>query len=83
METNPTRNHEVEGLIPGLAQWVKGAGIALSCSVGHRCGLDSELLWLSCRPTVVALTRPLALEPPYASGAALKRKIKKKNILFN
>ena len=22
-ETNPTRNHEVEGLIPGLAQWVK------------------------------------------------------------
>ena len=20
---NPTRNHEVEGLIPGLAQWVK------------------------------------------------------------
>ena len=21
--TNPTRNHEVEGSIPGLAQWVK------------------------------------------------------------
>ena len=21
--TNPTRNYEVEGLIPGLAQWVK------------------------------------------------------------
>ena len=21
--TNPTRNHEVEGLIPGLAQWVE------------------------------------------------------------
>ena len=21
--TNPTRNHEVEGLIPGLALWVK------------------------------------------------------------
>ena len=21
--TNPTRNHEVEGLIPALAQWVK------------------------------------------------------------
>ena len=21
--TNPTRNHEVVGLIPGLAQWVK------------------------------------------------------------
>ena len=23
METNPTRNHEVEGLIPGLTQWVE------------------------------------------------------------
>ena len=23
METNPTRNHEVVGSIPGLAQWVK------------------------------------------------------------
>ena len=23
VETNPTRNHKVEGLIPGLAQWVK------------------------------------------------------------
>ena len=23
METNPIRNHEVVGLIPGLAQWVK------------------------------------------------------------
>ena len=22
-ETNPTRKHEVVGLIPGLAQWVK------------------------------------------------------------
>ena len=22
-ETNPIRNHEVEGSIPGLAQWVK------------------------------------------------------------
>ena len=23
VEMNPTRNHEVMGLIPGLAQWVK------------------------------------------------------------
>ena len=23
METNPTRNHEVAGSIPGLTQWVK------------------------------------------------------------
>ena len=26
--TNLTRNHEVSGLIPGLAQWVKESGIA-------------------------------------------------------
>ena len=23
VETNPIRNHEIAGLIPGLAQWVK------------------------------------------------------------
>ena len=26
-ETNPTRNHEVVGSIPGLAQWVKGLAL--------------------------------------------------------
>ena len=35
VETNPTRNHEVAGLIPGLAQWVKDA---VSCDVGRRHG---------------------------------------------
>ena len=45
--TNPTRKHKVASLIPGLAQWVIGSGIAVSCGVG--CldpELDPELLWL-------------------------------------
>ena len=28
--TNPTRNHEVVSVIPGLAQWVKDLGIAVA-----------------------------------------------------
>ena len=28
--TNPTRNHEVAGPIPGLTQWVR-SGSAMSC----------------------------------------------------
>ena len=39
-ETNPTRNHEVVGLIPGLAQWVKDP-VLLRAVVR---GLDPALL---------------------------------------
>ena len=75
--TNPTRNHEVAGSIPGLVSGL--SGVAVSCGVGCRCGSDPELLWLWCRLAAVALIQPLAWEPPYATGAALekaKRKIK-------
>ena len=49
----------------------------MSCGVGCRSGLDLILLWLWRRLAAIALIRPLAWEPPYASGTALKSKQKK------
>ena len=48
----------------------------MSCGVGHRHGLDPVWLWLW--PAAVAPMGPLAWEPPYAMGVALKSK-KNKN----
>ena len=50
----------------------------MSCGVGCRFVLDPLLLWLWCRLAAVALIRPLAWEPPYAAGVALKNQKKKK-----
>ena len=68
---NPTGIPEDTGSIPGLTQWVKGS----------RLSSDPTLLWLWCRPGATAPIRPLAWEPPYATGAALKRPKKKKEKL--
>ena len=50
-----------------------GSGIAVSCGIGHRCGLDPMLLWLWHRLAATAPIGPLVWEPPYAEGVALKR----------
>ena len=67
---NLTSIHEDLGLSPSHAQWIQD--LSMSCGVGHRGGLDPELLWLWCRPAATALIRPLAWELSYAVGVALK-----------
>ena len=48
----------------------------MSCGVVRSYVLDLALLWLWHRPVAIVAIRPLAWEPPYAMGAALKDKIK-------
>ena len=48
----------------------------VDCRVGFRCSLDPMLLWLWHRLAAAVLIRPLAWELPFATGAALKSKIK-------
>ena len=52
-------------LLGNLSLWVQSlaslsglrAGIAMSCGVGHRHGLDLALLWLWCRPATTTSIR--------------------------
>ena len=55
----------------------------MSWGVARRCGSDLALLWLWYRPTAIAPIRPLAWEPPYAVGVALKGTKEKKMLYIN
>ena len=45
----------------------------MSCGVGRRHGSDPKLLWLWRRLVTTSPIGPLAWEPPYAAGVALKK----------
>ena len=69
---NLTRNHEVAVSILASLSGLR-IRIALSCGVGHRCCSDLVLLWPWHKPVATDPIRPLAWEPPFAVGAALKK----------
>ena len=56
----------------------QGYGVAMSCGADCRRGLDLALLWLWCWLAAAALILPVAWEPPYVMGMALKSKRIKK-----
>ena len=55
-----------------------GSGVAVRCGIGHRRSSDLVLLWLWHRLVATVQIRPLAWEPPYAVGVALKGQKDKK-----
>ena len=55
---NPTSIHKDTGSIPGLTQWVKDHGIAVSCGVGCRRSSDPALLWLWRGPAYSSNSTP-------------------------
>ena len=62
----------------GRFWWWWSLSSTVSCGVGHRCGSDRTLLWLWCRWAAVSLIQLVAWELPYAVGAALKSKKRKR-----
>ena len=75
---NLTRNHKVEGSIPGLAQWVKDRHCReMWCR--SQTQLRSGIAVALVQASSYSSDETPAQEPPYAMDAALE-KTKKKNI---
>ena len=67
--------------LPGNLLEMPTSGLGIWCCCELRCtAADPMLLWLWRRLAAVALMKPPSWEPPYAKGAALK---KKKNADFS
>ena len=83
-QTQTLQGSQEESGITGVPFWLSGNKLA---SIHEDAGLIPALLsgfriWHCCelqyKPATAAPIRPLAWEPPYATGVSLKRKKKKK-----
>ena len=63
--------------VRSLASLGSGSGVAVSCGVGRRGGLDLAWLWLGWRPAAGALIRPPSLGTSMCRWCGPKKQKKK------